>query len=243
MQRLTDPVTRIATVATAGLALMAGPSLADHHNQNKTDDSAGGQNEKQAEQAQGKQTQGEQSQSKEGTQELEIELPEPMFTGTPGDLPTDQLNLDPKRTTRLDKDEARESLMVPEGVKLISKGKPVKASEDFLIIGSTDLVTDGDANHSVGTYMELGPGKQWVQIDLQDQYEIYAVALWHYHNQGRVYKDVVVQISSDDNFKKGAKTVFNNDNDNSLGLGAGDDREYIENHEGRRIKVDGVEGR
>jgi len=134
-------------------------------------------------------------------------------------------------------------ITVEQGVELISKGKPVKASEDFLIIGSTDLVTDGDANHSVGTYMELGPGKQWVQIDLQDQYEIYAVALWHYHNQGRVYKDVVVQISSDDNFKKGAKTVFNNDNDNSLGLGAGEDHEYIENHEGRRIKVDGVKGR
>jgi hypothetical protein len=187
---------------------------------------------------------GKDKQAKSQMKDLEIDLPDPQFTGTPGDLPVDELNLDPKRVKRLDnKSMKRKPLQVPAGVKLLSKGKPVTASEDFPIIGSPDLVTDGDASHTVGTYLELGPGKQWVQVDLEGQYEIYAVAIWHYHNKGRVYRDVIVQVSEDDNFDKGVKTVFNNDNDNSLGLGAGDDYEYIENHEGRVIQVDGVKGR
>ena len=38
-------------------------------------------------------------------------------------------------------------------------------------------------------------------------------------------------------------TVFNNDHDNSAGLGVGDDLHYVETSEGKLIECGGVEGR
>ncbi len=38
-------------------------------------------------------------------------------------------------------------------------------------------------------------------------------------------------------------TVYNNDVDNSSGLGVGTDREYFETHEGRIVDAKGVKGR
>jgi hypothetical protein len=58
-----------------------------------------------------------------------------------------------------------------------------------------------------------------------------------------VYEDVVVQISNDPAFKKEVTTIFNNDHDNSSGLGKGKDDTYIESCEGRWINPKGVEGR
>jgi len=58
-----------------------------------------------------------------------------------------------------------------------------------------------------------------------------------------VYQDVVVQISNDPAFDKNVKTVFNNDHDNSAGLGKGTDDTYIETSEGRWIDPKGAEAR
>jgi len=89
----------------------------------------------------------------------------------------------------------------------------------------------------------LPKGTQWVQIDLEQEHEIYAVLVWHYHAAERVYFDVIVQTAMDKDFTEGVKTLYNNDYDNSSGLGTGEDMEYVENYEGRLIDAGGVHAR
>ena len=88
---------------------------------------------------------------------------------------------------------------------------------------------------------------------------LYAILVWHYYSPGpadfvdmmqisdsdrpQMYQDVVVQVSNDPAFKKDVKTVFNNDHDNSSGLGKGKDDTYVETSEGRWINPKGVKGR
>jgi hypothetical protein len=90
--------------------------------------------------------------------------------------------------------------------------------------------------------VELGPGKQYITIDLEATCEIYAILIWHFHKKARVYKDVIVQISDDPDFVIGVETLFNNDNDNSSGLGVGKDLHYVETHEGKLVDCRGVHG-
>jgi len=82
-----------------------------------------------------------------------------------------------------------------------------------------------------------------VQIDLGTSATLQAVVVWHFHQQARAYHDVVVQGSDDAEFKKGVTTLFNNDAQNELGLGAGSDPAYIETYEGRLIEAKGAKGR
>ena len=177
---------------------------------------------------------GEKEGPPEGMVKLDADLPEPMFQGTPTNFETD--NLDPNTG------EARGDVFVPEGTKLVSKDASVTSSYPNPIIGDLEQITDGEKAGHEGTYVTLGPGKQWVQIDLGKKQKIQGILLWHYHSQARVYHDVIVQVSNDKDFLE-AKTVFNNDHDNSSGLGIGDDYEYVETNEGRWIEVDGVTGR
>lgn len=166
---------------------------------------------------------------------LKTDLPKPLFVGTP--VPVQLPNLEPPRKGK------RPDFMVPVGTTNLALGKPVTASDTEPVLGTLDLITDGDKDGEEGAYVELGPGKQWVQIDLQKEAPIYAIMLWHYHAQARVYLDVVAQISNDPSFKEGVTTVFNADAGNELGLGAGKDLAYIETYEGKLIDAKGVKGR
>ena len=175
-------------------------------------------------------------QADDSMQPLDIELPKPLFAGTP--KPVSNIpNLEAPRT------EARATILVPKGTKLLSKGKPVTSSDDWPIIGELEFITDGDKEGEEGYYVELGPDLQWAQIDLEDDASIHAIVVWHYHAEARVYHDMVVQISDDPEFKEGVTTVYNNDHDNSSGLGPGKDMAYVETNEGRLIPVSGVLGR
>ena len=162
-----------------------------------------------------------------GMAPLEIKLPKPMFVGTPQD--TRVANLRPPRG------KARPPFLVPEGTVLLSLNKPVSASDEEPIIGDIEMITDGDKEAADGSYVELGPFLQYVTVDLEQECEIYAVIVWHYHKQPRVYYDVVAQICSDPDFVSDVKTVFNNDIDNSAGLGIGKDMHYTETSEGELI--------
>jgi len=176
------------------------------------------------------------AQADDSMKPLTIELPKPLFAGTPkpvGDIP----NLEAPLT------EPRQPLMVPKGTELLSKGKPVTSSDDWPIIGELDFITDGDKEGEEGYYVELGPDLQWAQIDLEVEAVIQAIVVWHYHAEARVYHDVIVQISNDPEFKKGVVTVYNNDYDNSSGMGVGKDLSYVETNEGRLIPVSGIHGR
>ena len=166
---------------------------------------------------------------------LSLELPKPLFVGTP--RPISLPNLEKPRTG------PRPPMMVPAGTVLLSKGKTVTASDAFPVIGELAFVTDGEKTGADGTFVEFGPGVQWVQIDLGASATLSAIAVWHFHAQARVYHDVIVQVSDDPEFKKGVKTLFNNDTDNSSGAGAGKDPAYIETNEGRLIDVQGAKGR
>jgi hypothetical protein len=166
---------------------------------------------------------------------LKTELPPPLFVGTP--VPVSLPNLEPARTGQ------RPDFLVPAGTVNLAKGKKVTSSDSDPVTGTLDLVTDGDKAGDEGSWVELGPGKQWVQIDLGATAAISAVIVWHFHQQARVYLDVVVQISDDPEFKTGVTTIFNNDAGNDLGLGAGKDYAYVETYEGRLMDAKGAKGR
>ncbi|MEI6819148.1 MAG: hypothetical protein WCL19_06060 [Verrucomicrobiota bacterium] len=134
-------------------------------------------------------------------------------------------------------------LQVPAGTVLLSKGKPVTSSDEFPIIGDLSYVTDGEKDAGEGYFLELSNGLQWVQIDLEQQADIQAVWLWHFHSQRRAYHDVIVQISDDPAFGSGVTTVFNNDFDDSAKLGKGSDAPYIESQYGLLIPVKALKGR
>lgn len=171
----------------------------------------------------------------EDMEPLKIELPEPFFGGTPLDYWGP--NLEPESY------KDREPFLAPKGVQVVSRGKAVTSSFTEPLIGSLKQLTDGDKDYAKSSLIELGAGLQWVQIDLEKEYEIYAVLVWHFHEGKRVYFDIVVQVSNDPEFKKDVKTIYNNDYDNSAGLGVGQDKEYVESHQGRLIDAKGVKGR
>ena len=166
---------------------------------------------------------------------INIELPKPMFVGTP----------QPTRVPNLEKPlgKPRPPFLAPVGTKNVALGKPITASDEEPIIGEIEMITDGDKEAADGSYVELGPFLQHVTIDLGAKYEIYAIVVWHYHKQARVYFDVIVQIADDPDFISNVKTVFNNDIDNSAGLGVGKDMHYVETNEGKLIDCKGVQGR
>lgn len=163
---------------------------------------------------------------------LEVELPKPLFAGTPKSIKTPNLERKPEIP----------EIMVPAGTDNIASEKDVTGSDDFPVIGELEYITDGDKDGADGSYVELGPGVQWIQIDLGEKKSIYAVALWHYHAQARAYRDVIVQVADDADFVENVQTLFNNDHDNSAGLGAGKDKEYIETNQGKLIDAKGVKG-
>ena len=61
----------------------------------------------------------------------------------------------------------RPDFLVPAGTVNLAKGKKVTASDNDPVVGTLDLITDGDKDGDEGSWVELGPGKQWVQIDLR----------------------------------------------------------------------------
>jgi len=134
-------------------------------------------------------------------------------------------------------------IQVPAGTSLLSKGKPVTASDDFPIIGELSYITDGEKDAGEGYFLELANGLQWVQIDLEKEAVIQAVWVWHFHSPRRAYHDVVIHISNDPEFASGVTTVFNNDFDDSANLGTGSDAPYIESQYGLLVPTKGVKGR
>jgi hypothetical protein len=166
---------------------------------------------------------------------LKTKLPAPLFVGTP--VPLNVGNLEPPMKGK------RPDFMVPDGTINLARSKKVTASDNDPDVGTLDMIVDGDKDGNEGSWVELGPGKQWVQIDLAKRANVYAILLWHFHSQARVYRDVVAQVSDDPTFHSGVTTIFNSDFHNELGLGAGKDLNYIETYQGKLIDAKGVKGR
>jgi hypothetical protein len=165
---------------------------------------------------------------------IDIVLPAPAFRGTP--VPLDEADVE------MPLGKPRSPFLAPEGTSNLAHGKRVLASDPAPGSGELDYVTDGDKEASDFGYLELRPGPEWVQIDLGQKSPVYAVLVWHNHAEARVYRDVVVQVSDDPDFLD-AHCVFNNDRDNSSGLGIGQHKGYVETSEGKLIDCKGIEGR
>lgn len=166
---------------------------------------------------------------------LDIKLPKPMFIGTPSNLQV------PNLEKPLGK--PRPPFLAPEGTTNVAFGKPVTSSDEAPVIGEVNLSTDGDKEAGDGSYVELGPFLQHVTIDLGKKENIYAILVWHYHKQPRVYYDVIVEVADDASFTTNVVTLFNNDHDNSAKMGAGQDKNYVETSEGKLIDAKGVQAR
>ena len=166
---------------------------------------------------------------------IDIKLPKPMFVGTPENM----------QVPNLEKPlgAPRPPFLAPQGTRNLAAGRPVSSSDEEPIIGELEMITDGDKEGADGSFVELGPFTQHVTIDLGQKSDIYALVLWHYHKQPRVYFDVIVQVADDADFITNVKTIFNNDHNNSSGLGVGQDLHYVETAEGKLIDAKGVQGR
>lgn len=167
---------------------------------------------------------------------IDIQLPRQMFGGTPRHLQS-LPNLEPVS------DKPREPFYAPAGTTNVALGKPVTSTDKEPIWGDLALITDGDKEATDGSYVELGPSLQSVTIDLGAPHDIYAILFWHYHKEAQYYLDVVVQVADDPDFLVNARTLFNNDNDNSSGLGIGKDMYYVDTYKGRLVDAKGVRAR
>ena len=166
---------------------------------------------------------------------LPILLPKPKFVGTPRNIRVP--NLEPFSLND------RPPIMAPKGCVNLALRKPVTASDEYCIVGELHQITDGIKEGDDGKWVELSPGRQWIQIDLMASQRLYAVMFWQFALQMRVYHDVVAQVSDDRDFADGVTTLFNNDYDNSLGFGIGKDKEYIDCYQGKLVSAKGVVAR
>jgi len=167
---------------------------------------------------------------------LVLKLPTAKFVGTPSDAPVDPNVEKPS-------DHPRPPLMVPPGVSNLALHKPVTTSDTNKPADELAKVTDGDKESGDQSVVLLHKGSQWVQIDLGNPNEIYAIVIWHGFDEPKVYHAVAVQVADDASFTQNVRTLFNNDFKNVDKLGVGTNREYFESHEGKLIEGKGAVAR
>jgi len=167
---------------------------------------------------------------------LIIELPAAAFKGTPKDFPNNP-NVEPLS------DKPRPPMMVPPGLKNVAIGAKVTCSDKNASADMLAKVNDGNKDASDDSIIFLRKGTQWVQLDLGSVYETFAIVIWHAHNTAKVYHNVIVQTAEDPDFIQNVRTIFNNDRENTSGLGVGTDREYFETNEGKLIDTKGAKAR
>ncbi|MED5019197.1 right-handed parallel beta-helix repeat-containing protein [Paenibacillus chibensis] len=131
--------------------------------------------------------------------------------------------------------EHQSSVSTPTNVAL---GKTVTSGS---FVNNPERVTDGQAGNKE-QYAGLDSGLQWMTLDLGASYQVSRIKLWHYFD-GRTYRDVIVQLSGTPDFSSGVTTVFNNDANNSSGLGTGTDAEYAETAAGKEMAFAPVQAR
>jgi hypothetical protein len=84
-----------------------------------------------------------------GMEALPIELPKPMFVGTPTNVQVP--NLEKPRG------KPRPPFYAPKGTVLVSKGKPVTGSDNEPIMGELEMITDGDKEAADGSMSNWDP--------------------------------------------------------------------------------------
>jgi hypothetical protein len=159
---------------------------------------------------------------------LPLKLPLPTLKGTPEDLPKGS-NIEPLT------DKPPTPFLAPKGVKNIALGKKVTSSDKSPITGELSQITDGEKEAVNDQVVEMRKGVQWVQLDLGEVCDVYAVVVWHDHRLIQSFRCVVVQAADDPDFIDNVTTLYNNDVENIAGLGIGTDRQYFETQYGKTI--------
>src|SRR5436309_11193631 len=147
------------------------------------------------------------SEAKDELAPLPLQLPVPTSKGTPDNLP---------EGPHVEKfsDKPRPPFMAPKGVKNVALGKKVTCSIEKLYTGTLSQITDGKKDPDDDQVVEMKKGTQWVQVDLEKEYPMSAIVLWHDHRWIQVFHAVVVQAADDAEFTKNVRTIFNNDFEN-----------------------------
>jgi hypothetical protein len=167
---------------------------------------------------------------------LKIDLPAPVFAGTPKEAPKG-VDIEPTP------DKPPPPLEVPGDVRNIAPEAKITCSDRGVSASMLARLTDGNKQADEDAIAMLRKGLQWVQFDLGAAREIYAVVFWHAHDTPKIYRSVIVQVADDADFTTNVRTLFNNDRDNSAGLGAGTDRQYFETYMGKIVNAKGARAR
>ena len=167
---------------------------------------------------------------------LPLKLPDPSYKGTPSELPSGP-GIEPLS------DKPRAPFLAPVGTTNLALHQKVTLSDASPFTGDAQMVTDGQKEAFDDQVVEMRKVTRYAQIDLGQVCTIYAIAIWHDHRFVQIFHDVVIQVADDADFTRNLHTLFNNDMDNSSGLGVGTDREYFETREGKLIDAKGVKAR
>ena len=110
------------------------------------------------------------------------------------------------------------------------------------------MAVDGVKN--LDNYCDFGEDNtrisRYLQVDLGTLCDIEAVNMWRYWGDGRSYGDTVIAVADkEEDFAAGKATIiFNADEANIHGLGAGEDADYAETSEGKAFAApEGTTGR
>ncbi|WP_158289582.1 fibronectin type III domain-containing protein [Paenibacillus flagellatus] len=117
----------------------------------------------------------------------------------------------------------------------VALGKPVSTNASSTSGEPLSALTDGVTARDKYVLYGVSDGPKWAQVDLGQAYDVARVNIrndWGVSGAYRTGKDLIVQLSNDPTFAGGVTTIFNNDGDNSSGLGAGTDEEYVEPGDG-----------
>ncbi len=166
---------------------------------------------------------------------LKLKLPAPVFVGTPNNAPPG-VKLDLSAP-------APAPLLVPPGLRNLALAAKISSSDTQATASTLAKLADGDKEGEENSIVQLRKGLQWVQFDLGEPRQLFAVAVWHAHDQPKIFRAVIVQGADDADFTENVRTLFNNDTDNSAGLGVGSDSQYFETFRGRIIDAKGCRAR
>lgn len=167
---------------------------------------------------------------------LVLKLPAPVFSGTPKAAP-------PETSVEVAPAKPGPPLQIPRDAINIAPKAKISASDKNATRADLAKITDGNKEAEGDDIVLLHRGIQWVQFDFGKKQEIYAIAIWHAHDTAKIYRAVIAQVADDEDFTENVRTLFNNDRDNSAGLGAGTDRQYFETFQGKLINAKGARAR
>jgi hypothetical protein len=166
---------------------------------------------------------------------LHLTLPKPAFIGTKTEMAIDLKLIEPM----IGENASPAPLMIAPGCVNLSAGLTPISSDTNATPVKLAKISDGDKEHYEESIVTLRKGVQHITFDLGRPSELHAIVVWHAHEVLKLFRSVVVQIADDAAFTKNVRTIFNNDTENQTGQGAGQDKQYFEQHFGKRIAANG----